>query len=1191
MKRLFFLLIVVVASVLPQSVWAAGEASYDDQTKTLTINSVNAGNTSSYLAPLSLSAEQKAAVTKIVLSGKFNESDLQSIQNSAGFTGVTEVDMADAQFVLTSSGAPDQAYYNLYNTAAPSSGTIGDRIIVGGTLYKSAQGGQWNQLSNAPAEGTTVVSGINTSATTGYVLDTYGRPTDGTAKYVQMNITYEWSDPHSIPVPESAFDLTHNGDNEILESDINSTLLESYQEGQSVYIYWYYYSSNTNGSWKWVRGSKSDYDDGTTKFDNPTDADIEHLSHYYAGEGKVFRVKVYYTKQATRTWTDKPDGDSDPTSYTDCSQYEYEYRNNHKDGYPVNNSWHSYTDGEWVKLTAWTYYEFKATNPATWYWEQVAEYTDGESHYINVKYTSGTDPNTVQDNLPNAINQYAVVMGTELYYASTNDHPEGEWVDPSTVSNTPHYVDMKFSYWSATLQKATTSKYADEDINPDIFQNCNLLTDVDFKAGIVKGFGDHTAPANALTVNIGQNVTAIASNAFIRCTALKAVTFDAGNGSETISGKTYPLALEIRDGAFQACENLKNVVIPNRVTVIGNDAFKEAGGKTAGTEFKVTFQRRYTDDTKETAIDGWKEGMNLTIGTDAFAYCKNLKEISLPIRMTSMGDGIFQNSGLEKYEIREDIEEALVTTIPSNAFLACKLKEINIPRSVTLIESGAFSNTPTIETIRFQKQLGSTQNPLTIKAGAFSGGDEQHQALKDVYVEFSHTERMVICEYNAFNFTSMVGQTNTENRQFAKLHFPKEDWDYYQGNWKRGLAFRQDNLNAFKDGYTGEWGGQADPNNELQNCVGFGTAPIDPATGKYTKEGYTGENAKYIAPANGWQQFAYSDTDIDILIPWGSFKRTFSTTTPYVIPTYATTETSNGITVQAGAQMFKIYRITAFSDGWTSGLDKTSAESAQNSTRVAKALEVNDNDRSDRAYIPSETGLMMVGLINADYIVYFADADFTSTGSEKTEKKYPYNLSDYDYTNTANLNANNSKDINLLYPSCIDNQRMDGLGGTSAAMTGEPKIVDDDGVSKILLRSSIPCPYHSYDSDLKFRLFGYSSASNQFKRVNNALITRDKAYLKLPKELFHWANEYNSGTSGGSSSGVEDPTAAAAAREISLSFLEDEEESETTGIKQVDTTIQRTDSNVFYTLEGVKLNSRPTQRGIYIHNGRKVVIK
>lgn len=1173
--------------MLPQIALAANEASLDTGTKTLTITTDTPGQVATLISGKDWSSTPKSEVTKIELKGKFNESDLQSIQYSAGFTGVTEVDMADAQFVLTSSGAPSQAYYNLYNTAAPSSGTIGDRIIVGGTLYKSARNGTWVQVP-FPNEGTTVVENIDPTATTGYAIDTYGKPTSGTAKYVQMNITYSWSSGHSIPVPATATDLTNGGNTERARDYVTSSVSVNdgtYSEGDNVYIYWYYKSSNEGGSWHWVDATKGEYDAGSSKYDNPTDADINNLSNNFAGENRTLRVKVYYTKQGTRNWVDKPTEDPNPSSYTDCSMYEYEYRNNHKDGYPTNEGWHAYTNGEWVKLTSWTYYQFQANNSGTgWHWEQVASYNDGEGHYINIKYEND-DARIADSTMPTADNQYAVVMGTEKYYASTNDHPEGEWVDPSTVSNTPHYVDMKFSYWSSTLTKATTSKYADEDINPDIFQNCIALTEVNFKAGVVKGFTDHTSPANSLTVNIGQNVTAIASNAFIRCTALKKVTFDAGNGSETISGKTYPLALEIRDGAFEACSNLKSIIIPNRVTVIGDDAFKEAGGKTdegEGNEFVVEFQRRYTSDTSSDRIDGWKDNMNLTIGTDAFAYCKNLKSISLPIRLTSMGNGIFQNSGLEHFVIREDIENSLLKTIPENAFLACQLKDINIPRSVTLIKAGAFSNTPTIETIRFQKQNGNTQEPLTIKAGAFSGGSETNQALKDVYVDFSHTERLVICEYNAFNFTSMVGQTNTANRQFANLHFPKEDWDYYQGNWKRGLAFRQDNLNAFKDGYTGKWGGISTEN----YCVGFGTEPIN-ADGKYTKTGYEGENAKYIAPANGWQQFAYSSSDIDILIPWGSFMRTFSTKTPYVIPTYATTETSNGITVQAGAPMFKIYRITAFSDGFISEgdnkSDPKSIEQAQQALRTATATEVEHTDRSGRKYIPSETGLMMVGLINADYIVYFADADFDSTegvsNPSATETTYPFNVTE---TNT-----------NYLYPTCIDNQNFDGTfeGSTpnqtdSKYLEGAPEVFSDNGISKVSLNSTIPYPYYNV-TDVQFRLFGYSPSINKFIRTEGAWSTRDKAYLKLPSNVFHWTCEYSGDNN---ESGSSWDSGLAGTRTITLNFIDDEE-GEITGIKQANTTTQRMDSNVFYTLEGVRLNSRPTQRGIYIHNGRKIVIK
>ncbi|MBP3835326.1 MAG: hypothetical protein J6E45_05305 [Prevotella sp.] len=46
---------------------------------------------------------------------------------------------------------------------------------------------------------------------------------------------------------------------------------------------------------------------------------------------------------------------------------------------------------------------------------------------------------------------------------------------------------------------------------------------------------------------------------------------------------------------------------------------------------------------------------------------------------------------------------------------------------------------------------------------------------------------------------------------------------------------------------------------------------------------------------------------------------------------------------------------------------------------------------------------------------------------------------------------------------------------------------------------------------------------------------------------------------------------------------------ETTGIKTIDN--EAIEDNAWYTLQGVRLNSRPTKQGIYIHAGKKIVIK
>ncbi|MBQ2181752.1 MAG: hypothetical protein II400_05835, partial [Bacteroidaceae bacterium] len=46
---------------------------------------------------------------------------------------------------------------------------------------------------------------------------------------------------------------------------------------------------------------------------------------------------------------------------------------------------------------------------------------------------------------------------------------------------------------------------------------------------------------------------------------------------------------------------------------------------------------------------------------------------------------------------------------------------------------------------------------------------------------------------------------------------------------------------------------------------------------------------------------------------------------------------------------------------------------------------------------------------------------------------------------------------------------------------------------------------------------------------------------------------------------------------------------ELTGIQTVES--ESTESGNWYSLQGVQLNSRPTQRGIYLNNGKKVLVK
>ena len=1169
MKRIYLLVICLVALLMPQFAYAQAVLNNG----TLTVTTTQPGQVSGYVS--GLTSEQKASVTSIVLIGKFNEGDLQAIQNSQGYTAVTTVDMSEAKFVTTVSGYTSN--YKLFQSEASGGASLGTHAIVGGTLYVSAynQSRVWNTYWGTPSEESArVLSSTSDVQSTDNVGD-YGKiqkATDG-VKYLQMSVT-ETPKAWSSPVQASPWDNSVKSDIDDETSTTNAAFLSSKLDddvscpaGSTVkvvcYFEWVVDQETNIGTW--IEISRSDFNTKNQQYNNDTSLvaqgvfanpglssndfnDVLNGDSHTRTDPNTYLLwlAVSYTKIAaseTREWTNETTTAPDGYNTANDATFDYAFRDSHKDGY---------ANGTWVKMIDYDYYQL-ANGSSSWGWEQV-NYTDGQDQYINVRYADETAKDA-DNSWPNNANQYALVGGTEYIYDDTS------WKLPSEVTN---YADMKFTYWKETITTAITSKYANETISDQIFQECKKLTSVNFKAGNVTGFQDHkivngynttdnSTLTTGLSVTIGKNVTKISSAAFQRCDVLTSLTFDkdyAESNPDMLTGVTYPFNLDIGEAAFQQCINLSGVEFPNRVRSIGNIAFEHAGDSVE--VFTVSFERRSLDFGPDVSIAYF---VNLTIGNSAFAYCSKLKTISLPIRLESLGNDAFKNSGLEHFEIREDREDSYLTTIPTGAFSYTKLQEIVIPRSVTEIMDNAFSNTPTVKTIIFQESNQDPQPSLYIHSGAFAGGNERDSQLSDVYVNIDPSKRKMICEYDAFNFTYLVGQTSSENTM-AKLHFPEEFWDYYQGEWKRGIAFTQDMLTRFKDGYNDD--------NTTPRCVGKSNGSIDTQSGKYE----TGNDATQYAPANGWQQFAQSYSTIDIVLPLGLFLRSYSTPVPLAIPVFPS-DGGNTYHHSAGAPMFKVYRITNFSDGTTEAAERP----GESVTPTATATEIVERVGGNGAlYIPANTGVILVGYIDPSYMVYLSKIENAEVNANVT---YPFNETIAENATTGTTN--------LLYPTCIDNQRPEG---TDTYKDGAPKVLTDavNGETWVQLNPTIPYPYTTSAHPLQYRLFGLSSSTQgSFNRLKKDVkMSRDKAYLKLNTNLFHYSNE------GADASGSGVPIGSSSAP-IMMTFVD--EGGETTDVRLVDPVTMTFVDDCYYTLQGVKMNARPTQAGIYIHNGKKIVIK
>ncbi|MBO4659762.1 MAG: leucine-rich repeat domain-containing protein [Prevotella sp.] len=692
-----------------------------------------------------------------------------------------------------------------------------------------------------------------------------------------------------------------------------------------------------------------------------------------------------------------------------------------------------------------------------------------------------------------------------------------------------------------------------------------------------------------------------------------------------MSGISFPKSENftfIPNNLLIGSQNLKKVVIPEGVVAIGNNAF---GGSPVE---ELTLPNTITEigndafkGAKITALDLSKMKLS-KVRAEAFLDCTQLASVKFPNTITEIQRMAFQRTPVKIVDLRQ-----------------C--------HDLRLLAYQCFSECTSLDSVIVCSHEKVIRGSNTIDANGYhAGGGAFYNARNIKVVEIKYCNGTDVtkcwCENAAFDYDITHVQTRLDRiPEACKLIYPKGDnasapyksnFDFFVGEYKTNAVIRQSNLLKYWRYIPARGQNVA----ELPN--GLATS--------YNLNNYKG---------NGWLEFLSTGEGevIDKGEFLRTYSRTFGDgpcllpkeITAYRAVDYTTDQFAfvldrNGeyyydATIQSDNEDDKYVLIDGIIDGITDGIiSKEELAAIGDSKRyshltiggklylrplVAKVaqypgitggyeednIELFDEDEvynqlqtvtGGNSYVPEETGVVLYSKGIDEEAFLIMSGDF---GTDIVYKKFPHTGNRYE---SGRLNSDDTSDnINMLQGSFED--------GWPVSPVYPWKYKNESTYVGGHYPTDKPREFRNFACVMTHAATGTGGLAERntygWKRLQPSRMKGNRAFAQIPASRFDNFNE-DADSEQFPGFTIEDTAADVPAVDgegtqtannsntMLISIFEDDSEdgADVDGIKEVKSvrsTVAKTEDNAWYTLQGVRVSS--LTKGVYIHNGKKVVIK